>query len=113
MTKSIKYGTSRPVDSGFAESPAGKLSVGAERQGWWRLKVAANGRVVIPAAARAAMRLDAKGIITAVLDDGVLKLTSPAVAIAKLQQLVRERDTGKGSLVDELIAERRAEAERE
>lgn len=113
MANQVRHDTSQPSGTGFAESPAGKLAVGAERQGWWRLKVAANGRVVIPAAARAAMRLDANGIITAVLDDGVLKLTSPAVAIAKLQQLVRERDTGKGSVIDELIAERRAEAERE
>ena len=113
MTKRVRYDTPQLSGTGFAESPAGKLAMGAEHESWWRLKVAANGRVVIPAAARAAMRLDTNGIITAVLEDGVLKLTSPAVALAKLQQLVRERDTGRGSASDELIAERRAEAERE
>ncbi len=100
------------TDNGFAESATGKLEATAGEQNWWRLKVAPNGRVVIPAAARAAMGLDENGIITARLEDGVLKLTTPAVALAKLQALVRQ-NAGDRSLVDELIAERRAEAERE
>jgi hypothetical protein len=59
------------------------------------------------------MRLGKDGVVTATLEGGMLRLVTPAVALAKLQQLVRERDRGTGSLADELIAERRAEAERE
>ncbi len=100
------------TDNNFAESATGKLEAIAEEQSWWRLKVAPNGRVVIPAAARAAMGLDETGVVTARMEDGVLKLTTPAVALAKLQALVRQH-AGDRSLVDELLAERRAEAESE
>jgi antitoxin PrlF len=79
---------------------------------YWRLKVAQNGRLVIPAALRAAMRLDASGMVTARMVDGELKLITPVVAVEKLQALVKHH-AGERSLVDELIAERRAEAERE
>jgi hypothetical protein len=68
--------------------------------------------VIIPAAARAAMRLAGNGVVTARLENGELRLISPAVALARLQNLVRQHAGGR-SLVDELIAERRAEAERE
>jgi bifunctional DNA-binding transcriptional regulator/antitoxin component of YhaV-PrlF toxin-antitoxin module len=79
----------------------------------WTLYIGANGRVVIPAAARAAMQLGELGKVTAVLEDGELRLISPLVALGQLQKLIKERDKGTGSIVDELIAERRAEAARE
>src|SRR5687767_569159 len=79
----------------------------------WVLKVGGDGRIVIPAAARSAMLLDSPGRVTALLEDGELRLVSPRIAIAKLQKLVKERDKGTGSAADELIAERRAEAMKE
>lgn len=79
-----------------------------------RLFVADNGRVVIPKPMRDAMALGADGLVTAFLDeDGVVMLVTPAAAISKAQRLARLRDQGEGSVVDELIAERRAEAARE
>jgi bifunctional DNA-binding transcriptional regulator/antitoxin component of YhaV-PrlF toxin-antitoxin module len=79
-----------------------------------RLAVAENGRLVIPKPLRDAMHLDDAGMVTAFLDeDGVLMLVTPGAAIAKAQRMARLLDRGEGSVVDELIAERRAEAARE
>ena len=79
-----------------------------------RLTVAENGRIVIPKSLRDAMSLDPDGVVTAFLDeDGVVMLMTPDAAIAKAQRLARLLDRGEGSVVDELIAERRAEAARE
>ena len=112
MAKLTKNDKSRETVTGFAEDSAGVAPLAGSDQ-HWRLKIAPNGRVVIPAALRAAMRVDASGMVTARMKDGVLKLITPAVAVDKIRKLIRERDTGSGSIVDEFLAERRAEAERE
>ncbi|MGQ0485797.1 MAG: hypothetical protein ACT4SY_10650 [Hyphomicrobiales bacterium] len=98
---------------GFAEEPGGLQSRATAGEGRWILNIGADGRIVIPAAARAAMLLSGRSKVTARLEDDELRLISPKVALARLQQLIRERDRGQGSIVDELIAERRAEADRE
>ena len=76
------------------------------------LQIGADGRVLIPAEMRRAMKIDDTGKLNAELVDGELRLFSPAVALEKLQTLfspLREEP----SLVDELLAERRTEAARE
>ena len=78
-----------------------------------RLTVADNGRVVIPADIRRAMELDEAGTVLARFEDGQLCLISPTVAQRRAQELVKSFDLGGGSVVDELINERRAEATRE
>lgn len=79
-----------------------------------RLTVAANGRVIIPKPMRDAMRLSDDGTVTAFIDeDGAVTLVTPDAAIAKAQRMARLLDPDGGSVVDELIAERRAEAARE
>ena len=75
-----------------------------------RLEMGSDGRVLLPLEIRSALRLGAHTRLTAEVQDGVLTLMSPRTAAMKLQQLVRATDTGKGSVVDELIAERRAES---
>ena len=112
MAKRTKSDKSIETVIGFSEDSAGVAPLAVSDQ-HWRLKIAPNGRVVIPAAARAAMRVDASGMVTARMDDGVLRLITPTMAVEKIRKLIRERDTGSGSIVDELLAERRAEAERE
>ena len=78
----------------------------------WTLKVAPDGRFVIPAAARAAMEIGEEGRVTAILENGELRIVSPMVAIRKIQALIKKHDTGTGSVVDEFLAERRAAAAR-
>jgi hypothetical protein len=70
--------------------------------------------VIIPKAMRDAMRLGEDGVVTAFLDeDGAVTLVTPDAAIAKARRMARLLDPDGGSVVDELIAERRAEAARE
>jgi bifunctional DNA-binding transcriptional regulator/antitoxin component of YhaV-PrlF toxin-antitoxin module len=107
-----------PDQPGFAEGQAkyqAKYQATPELPQRWTLKVAPDGRFVIPAAARAAMELDDSGTVTAVLRDGVLTLVSPHTAIRQIQAMVkehREKHGLTGSVVDELIAERREAAAR-
>jgi hypothetical protein len=77
------------------------------------LSITPNGILVLPPEVRAAMLLDDDGRVTATMVDGELRIVSPMAAIRRLQRMIAERDTGEGSPVDELIAERRAEARRE
>ncbi len=112
MAKYSSNDKSKKAVTGFTEDSTAVVPLVASDQRW-RLKIAPNGRVVIPAAARAAMRVDASGIITARIEDGELRLITPTVAVDKIRKLIKERDTGHGSIVDELLAERRAEAEHE
>lgn len=77
------------------------------------LKVAGDGSVHIPAAmAEAAGWRSGQSLNISVDEDGV-RLLPTDVVIARLQSLVAGFDRGDGSAVDELIADRRAEAVRE
>lgn len=76
--------------------------------------IGADGRMVIPQAIRRAMGIAGEGRARIeVDDDGVVTLTSREAAVLRLQRIVRERDRGQGSAVDELIGERRADAARD
>jgi len=78
-----------------------------------KLRIAGDGRVVIPADMRQAMLVDETGAITAWVVDGELRVLTPEAALRSLQRMVREAVPEGVSLADELIAERRAEAHRE
>ena len=79
------------------------------------VRLAAGGRIVIPAPIRNAMRLEEGDLLNLDLQDGSLKITSRREALRRAQELVRSLpgyDPNK-SMADELLAERRAEARRE
>jgi AbrB family looped-hinge helix DNA binding protein len=97
---------SSPVFAAFTESKAEPIVE--------RVKISDGGRLVIPAAMRAAMGIEVGDIVTVRLyPTGELGVISRSAAIAKAQKIVRKYVSADISLVDELIAERRAEAERE
>lgn len=73
-------------------------------------RVDRHGRVVIPAEYRRALRLEEGDTLVLQLDDGLLRLMTRAEAIRRAQTLVTRHTGGKASLVDELTADRRAEA---
>ncbi len=78
-----------------------------------RARMGDNGRVVIPAAYRKALGLAPGDEIILRLGDGEVRLMSRMTAIKRAQELVRRYNPEGRNLVNELVAERRAEAARE
>ncbi len=78
-----------------------------------QLRIGDGGRVVIPADMRAAMGVKPGDTLIARVIDGELSLMSQSAAVRRAQRLVRRFVPEGVSLVDELLAERRAEAIRE
>ena len=76
-------------------------------------KVDRHGRIVIPAEYRRALGLREGDPVMVQLDDGELRVLTRAQAIRRAQEILAPYLAGKPSPVDELIAERRAEAARE
>ena len=79
----------------------------------FKMTVAPDGKMAFPRGVLQAMGLGLGGALIARVEDGELRITSHFQALKKAQALVRSFDVGEGSPVDELIRERRAEAERE
>jgi AbrB family looped-hinge helix DNA binding protein len=80
-----------------------------------RLKIDSAGRMVIPAEMRSAMMVKPGDTVTAEVTDGEFRIVSPGVALKRIQAFAKEfkaKNPGL-SVVDELIADRRAEAQRE
>ena len=77
------------------------------------LQIGNDGRVLIPAELRRQMKIDDSGRLTARIVDGELRLISPSVAIEQFHRYIQDQGLAGGSIVDEFIAERRAEAARE
>jgi AbrB family looped-hinge helix DNA binding protein len=72
-----------------------------------------NGRVLIPAPVRRALGLrDGSELLVTLDDGGRVVLVTPHSAWARVQELAGTAFTGT-SVVDELLAERRADARRE
>jgi AbrB family looped-hinge helix DNA binding protein len=78
-----------------------------------RSKVDKHGRVLIPSEIRRELGLEPGEAISLVIEDGALKIISVARAIQHMQEVARRYTGGRTGLVDEFIAERRREAERE
>jgi AbrB family looped-hinge helix DNA binding protein len=73
-----------------------------------------QGRIVIPAECRAAAGIKPGDyLLIEAVGEGELRLRTPAQAIKAAQAIVARRVPKDRDLVAELIAERRAEAERE
>ena len=72
------------------------------------LKVASDGRVLIPLEMREAMTLGEDGRVTAHVEGGELRLVTPAVAVRQMQARMRKFKKPGESMVDRFLAERRA-----
>jgi AbrB family looped-hinge helix DNA binding protein len=69
-----------------------------------------QGRVVIPARLRRALRLQAGDALIARIDEDRLVLERPQAALGRLQRAFTEAVPPGVSLVDELLADRRTQA---
>lgn len=102
---------------GFAEAPQTAFMADSTRKPGFgalnrlRLTLGPGGRVVIPAALREAMEVEEGDAILAWVEDGELHLLSPRVGARQAQAMMRDLLPKGVSLADELIAERRREAE--
>jgi AbrB family looped-hinge helix DNA binding protein len=75
------------------------------------MKMSEGGRVVIPSDIRQNLGLNEGDVVLWELGDGEARITTRAQQIKRAQALVRRHVPLGVSLVDELIAERRAEAQ--
>ena len=75
------------------------------------LSISAEGQIVLPMDIRRAMLLDGDGRVTVCVVDGELRVISPMAAVRQLQRRTRSLVPAGTLVSDELIAERRAEAE--
>lgn len=104
---------------GFGEAPQAAFVAAEEaRPGFGvanrlRLTLGPGGRVVIPAALREAMEVNEGDAILAWVENGELHLLSPRVGARQAQTMLKSLLPQGTSLADELIADRRREAEAE
>jgi AbrB family looped-hinge helix DNA binding protein len=78
-----------------------------------RLRLNANGRVVIPASVRKALGVEAGDELILERKDEVFRLTTQKQRIQRAQRRAKTRLAEGTSLADELIAERREAAKDE
>lgn len=79
-----------------------------------KVKLGDAGRLVIPAAIREAMGVKpGDNLLLRVEDDGELRIIGQSQSIRRIQRYAQKFKKPGESVVDELIAERRAEAARE
>ena len=76
-------------------------------------KLGEGGRIVVPSAFRKALGIQTGDDLIMVLENDELRIMSPRRAIARAQALVRRYIPDDFRLSDELLEDRRREAERE
>lgn len=79
----------------------------------FKAKIDSQGRILIPAAVREAMKMQPGGHVAMYLDDEGLHLVTSHLAFGRTRRELAKHVPRGVSLADELIAERRAEAARE
>lgn len=78
-----------------------------------KVRLGARGRLVLPRSIREDLRLrEGDDVLFVVEDDGTVRITSRAQMARHMRGMFKDRFPGRSG-VDELIAERRAEARRE
>ena len=90
-----------------------KFSVEALEMNGTIARIADGGRLVIPAEYRRRLGLEPGDEVIMRIEDGELRILTRAEAVKRAQAVVRQHVKKGRSLVDELSAERRAEAARE
>lgn len=76
-------------------------------------RIDGQGRIVIPAAIRHALKMEPGDPVAVRIVDGEIRITTRRAALERARAVVMAATQGRRSLVDELISERRAEAARE
>ena len=75
-----------------------------------RVRLDSAGRIVVPAGIRRALGIGTGQELLVSMDDGFVRLQTIDAALARVRAIARRRRRSDTSVVDEFIAERRAEA---
>jgi len=78
-----------------------------------RTKVTQGGRIVIPAEMRKQLGIEIGEDVNLTLEDDSVKISTSKLALRRIQEMVHKNVPDNISVVDELIADRRKEAENE
>jgi AbrB family looped-hinge helix DNA binding protein len=78
-----------------------------------KTRINENGRIVIPAEIREALRIQSGDELVLTLEDDVLRVEPQRGRIRRVQESLRRLTPSGRALSDELIADRREEAARE
>ncbi|MCY3689877.1 MAG: AbrB/MazE/SpoVT family DNA-binding domain-containing protein [Gammaproteobacteria bacterium] len=71
------------------------------------------GRLVMPSDLRKALNLDGEQELLVSLEDGCVRLRTIDEGLSRVREIAKRRRKKQGSMVDEFIAERRAESLRD
>lgn len=96
---------SKAAKSNAVEKPSDSLTA--------KVKMGPDGRVVIPAAMRAMLGMNEDDVFFARIEDGEIRFATPQRTMQRVNDVLRPFVPDGVSLADELIAERKREAERE
>jgi len=77
------------------------------------VRMAANGRLSVPARLRKALGLQKGGVVVLSLQDGELRIRPISTVLEEIQAMVAPYLKSSGDTVDQFLADRRAEAARE
>ena len=88
---------------GSEPAPSGR----PRRVGLQPLRIAPDGRVLIPLEMREAMALEDDDRVLARVEEGELRLVSPTVAVQRIQSRMRKYRKPGESVVDRFLADRR------
>ena len=75
------------------------------------VKIIDGGKLIIPASFRRKLGIDTGDTVVLEMDEDGLHVRSLSSAVRRAQEIIREFVPDKVNLADELIAERRVEAE--
>jgi len=77
------------------------------------IRMAANGRLSIPAKQRKALGLEKGGIVVSTVENGELRIRTVKAVLDELRARLAPHLRASGDTVDQFIADRHAEADRE
>ena len=71
------------------------------------------GRLVMPSDVRKALKMDGEQELLIYLEDGRVRLQTIDEGLSRVREIAKRKRKRRGSMVDEFIAERRAESLRD
>ena len=77
------------------------------------IKMAPNGRLSIPAKQRKALGLEKGGIVVSTVENGELRIRTMKAVLDELRERLAPCRKASGDTVDQFVANRHAEADRE